>query len=257
MPIDPSTALLISSGAETGGGLFNTIFGGRARKKQRKHEMALAEYAYNKDLEQWNRANEYNLPENQRQRLINAGLNPALMYKTAPQNVAIGTAPKYQAPRAEYGVTPFNIGGAAHTLAQYQNVQQSKAQTDNIKKNAQLTEEKILTETVNRALKSAGVVSLKYKNLLAKELSKYNADLAKSEMIRVKNRARKYISDADFSEKRKLFQEYKNQMAEIERNWMRDTGTTKQDKAWIRRLLQFGLLEMIIEGANTINPWKK
>lgn len=47
--MDPVTgAILAQSAMQTGGGLFSTILTSRANKK-------MAEYAYSKDLEMWNR----------------------------------------------------------------------------------------------------------------------------------------------------------------------------------------------------------
>lgn len=47
---------------------------------QYKYNMALAQQAYDHQLDFWNVQNEYNTPANQRKRLEAAGLNPALMY---------------------------------------------------------------------------------------------------------------------------------------------------------------------------------
>lgn len=98
---------------------------------QRKTNKQLAEYAYTKDLEMWNRANEYNSPENQMQRLKDAGLNPNLAYGSG--NVAGNTStqtPKYQMPEQKY--EPVQMPNVLGMLGQYQDIQQKKAITDNL-----------------------------------------------------------------------------------------------------------------------------
>ena len=61
---------------------LNALFGNSAASKTRKHQRWLAEYQYQKDLEMWNKQNEYNNPSNQMARLKDAGLNPNLVYLT-------------------------------------------------------------------------------------------------------------------------------------------------------------------------------
>ncbi len=58
----------------------------------------LAEYAYTKDLEQWNRENEYNTPESQMRRLAEAGLNPNLVYGSGAGQSVAAKSPSYKAP---------------------------------------------------------------------------------------------------------------------------------------------------------------
>lgn len=58
------------------GGLSNALFGGiNARRAERA-----AQKQYDRQIDFWNRQNEYNTPTAQRQRLEDANLNPALMY---------------------------------------------------------------------------------------------------------------------------------------------------------------------------------
>lgn len=79
-------------------------------KKQREHQRRMAEYAYSKDLEQWNRANLYNHPSQQMQRLRDAGLNPAMIYGSGGAKTTAMQSPKYQAPKMEYpNVSPIDV----------------------------------------------------------------------------------------------------------------------------------------------------
>lgn len=100
----------------------------------------LAEYQYSKDLEMWNRGNEYNSPSAQMERLKAAGLNPNLVYGSG--TVAGNTSsqlPKYQAPRMEYNYKPpLDV---ANILGAFQDFKIRQAQYDNLKAQRKAIEE--------------------------------------------------------------------------------------------------------------------
>lgn len=89
---------LISAGSSIGSSLLGGLFSANSQANANRSNMALAEYAYNKNLEQWNRENEYNTPANQLARLKAAGLNPNLMYSQGSVGNA-GNSPSYDAPQ--------------------------------------------------------------------------------------------------------------------------------------------------------------
>ena len=102
------------SAATQGAGAIAQVIGQGA---QHRHEKSLnertiqaqrdqAEFAYNKDLEMWNRANEYNAPTAQMARLREAGLNPNLVYGKGATATSSAQLPKYQAVRPEYNYSP-------------------------------------------------------------------------------------------------------------------------------------------------------
>jgi len=128
----------------------------------------MAEYAYSKDLEMWNKSNAYNRqqwedqnvynsPTQQMERYKEAGLNPNLIYGTGTTSAGNTSLPstsqtaKYQAPRQEYNYKPNQLGA---TLGQFQDVQMKSAQIDNIKAQTegQITENIMLTNEVNPRL---------------------------------------------------------------------------------------------------------
>lgn len=112
----------------TGGvSLATDYIGGEMNYRRNKN---LAKYAYNKDLEMWNRQNEYNLPVNQMERLDEAGLNPNLMYGTGSGANVAKEMPRYNAPTANFDFNPLNIAGM---LSQFQDIKVKQAQADNIK----------------------------------------------------------------------------------------------------------------------------
>lgn len=140
------TSSLIAGGQQAAGGLFGWL----GAKRQRKFQREMADYAYTKDLEMWQRQNEYNTPEMQRKRMEEAGLNPALMYKGTPQNVAT-QMPKHQRWDTPTYSHEMDIGGI---LGQYADLKIKNAQA------------KKLNAEANWADKQAGetVIGLMYDN---------------------------------------------------------------------------------------------
>lgn len=94
----------------------------------------MAEYAYSKDLEMWQRQNEYNTPEQQMERFRAAGLNPNLMYGQGSSGQAT-QMPQYNAPRMDYGYkaseSPLGLGaGTMQGISQYMDLRQKSANLD-------------------------------------------------------------------------------------------------------------------------------
>lgn len=137
-------------------GIFEGIFGGlagigqsmiEAKTARRNTDMTIdanrkmAEYQYSKDLEMWNRANEYNSPSSQMKRYSSAGLNPNLIYGTGSASAGntATTLPKYQAPTQQYNYRP--PVDLQSTISMFQDYQLKQAQIDNLreqKRNIQL-----------------------------------------------------------------------------------------------------------------------
>lgn len=91
MPITPATASAISGGLGFSGGLLGSILSGRQAKKNRELQYKMfqeanqfnadqATLAYQRSIDEWNRQFEittnYNSPDAQFQRMLDAGLNP-------------------------------------------------------------------------------------------------------------------------------------------------------------------------------------
>lgn len=110
-------------------------------------------YSYRKNLQQWNRANEYNLPINQMARLKQAGLNPNLVYGSGAGQVQAVNSPQMDVPK--FHITPPDIMGAYMQALQVgkqmqqidQNIAVQKAQENYLN-------QKALTEGSNSLLKS-------------------------------------------------------------------------------------------------------
>lgn len=124
-----TTAALISGGSMLAQQGLNAATANVRSKKQYKWTKKLSDYTYSKDLESWNRQNEYNLPINQMQRLDEAGLNPNLMYGTGQGANVAKEMPKYNAPSVNYDLQPVNM---MQILSAFQDIKVKQAQADNI-----------------------------------------------------------------------------------------------------------------------------
>jgi len=134
-------SLIGAAAVGAGGSLLQGLFGNRQQKKnierQKRADLELANYAYNRDTEAWNRQNEYNSPQAQMGRLKEAGLNPNLIYGSgaATSTGNASTLPKYQSVRTDYSKvqSPVQIAGA---IGQTQDFLMKNAQIDLIKEQA-------------------------------------------------------------------------------------------------------------------------
>lgn len=92
---------------------------------------ALAEYEHQKNMELWDKNNQFNSPEAQMSRLKEAGLNPNMVYGQGAVGNASSPIPKYNAPRVDYGYKPSTNLPAV--IGAYQDVQMKSAQIDMVR----------------------------------------------------------------------------------------------------------------------------
>lgn len=153
MPIGAIGASLIGTGVSALSSLFGGHSAQRQARKQRQENRYLAEYQYSKDLEQWNRANEYNDPSQQMARLKKAGLNPNMIYGTGSQAATGNTAtqtPKYQRPEVPRASMKLELPNMLGMLSQYQDIQNKGLQADIYKtQNELFKKDLILKDTKN------------------------------------------------------------------------------------------------------------
>lgn len=146
--IDPVSGSLLSAGIGALGSVFGSLFGKKSQDDTNKANMELAEYQYSKNLEMWNRQNEYNTPANQVKRIKAAGLNPALLYGSGSVANTASSAPSYQAPNLR-AYTNFGDFGASY-LSQ---IPLQAAQVRNLDSNSALTDQKTKTEIQETGLR--------------------------------------------------------------------------------------------------------
>jgi len=96
------------------------------------HQKEMAQYAYGKDLEMWERQNLYNEPSQQMARLKEAGLNPNLVFGGGSVNNTSSTMPKYQQVKPDYSGRRNPLEALA-TMGMYQDLKLKQAQVDNVR----------------------------------------------------------------------------------------------------------------------------
>lgn len=117
----------IASGLISGAGsLLGNLFGFGSTAATNKAQMKLAQYQFDKNLEMWNKNNEYNSPTAQMQRLSSAGLNPNLVYGDGAVGNASSTPPKYDAPELK-SYQNFGDLGAGNAMQTYLAAKQAAA----------------------------------------------------------------------------------------------------------------------------------
>lgn len=91
--------------------------------------LQLAQYQYSKDLEMWNKQNEYNSPVAQMARLAEAGLNPNLVASQGNTGNA-GQMPQYHAPTMSFDQ---KIPLVTNILQTFADLDMKQAATDKVK----------------------------------------------------------------------------------------------------------------------------
>lgn len=120
----------------------------------------LMEFQNEKNLENWNRQNQYNLPSQQMQRFIQAGLNPNLIYgqnneASQPSSVALGKTPDIADinSRAAAGVTSALSAGYDMRMRQ----QQFELQKADVESNIRLRDSLSNLRDTEQELKDANL----------------------------------------------------------------------------------------------------
>lgn len=122
---------IASAGSDFLGSIINNTWNTASRAGEREHQYQMTDYLYSKDLEQWNRANEYNTPANQMRRFKDAGLNPNLIYGQGTSgNTALPSVSSKQGSGPDFK-SQINMG---NPIARYQDVEIRRAETDRLKK---------------------------------------------------------------------------------------------------------------------------
>lgn len=148
---------LIAAGLSAGAGALNSWWQRRQSQSNTaqtiKGNKELAQYQYEQEQKQLEYMNEYNTPANQKQRLIDAGLNPALMYKGTPQNVQT-QLPKYNRPEIEYKNQAMQLpqGLGIPAMSAYQDTRLKTQQESLVEQQVKSTEADTILKLANSNL---------------------------------------------------------------------------------------------------------
>lgn len=114
----PGGAAAISAVGSASSGLFGGLFAARQQRRQYKYNLKLQKQQQQWQKEMWDLENQYNLPVNEIQRLLDAGINPALAFSNGGASAApvpsSGSAGGVSAPTASMP----NVGASAVQAAQ-------------------------------------------------------------------------------------------------------------------------------------------
>lgn len=149
-----------------------------------KANREMADLAYNRDVEMWERNNAYNSPEAQMARLQSAGLNPNMVYGSGSVsgNSSAPSMPKYQVPRSDYNYSP--PVDVANVLASFQDMRLKQAQRDNIEAQTENIRSRTQNEQIRGGLlevqKMAAKLGIDLGNI---ELQQKGFDLGKDQAM--------------------------------------------------------------------------
>ena len=136
-----ATAAAIAGAASLAGAGLSAYGSAQANKKG----IALAREMRQSDIDMWHKTNAYNSPIQQMQRLREAGLNPNLIYGNGATHTA-QSAPAAKVPEVQNELASLGQINAVPILSMYQDMQVKKAQMDNIQKQMEYTDSKIINE---------------------------------------------------------------------------------------------------------------
>lgn len=256
-------AAVAQAAGQIGGQIWESSRLRNAQRREFRHNRQMAEYAYGKDLEMWNRQsawnremwelqNAYNLPSAQMQRLRDAGLNPNLVAgggSSGGQATSIQSAqsPRYQQVRANYDTRPINM---PDMIGLYNAIRQSDAQVDNVRAATDLTRQKTLTEEVSRSLATANVVGKGYENQMARELAQYSGTFARFSYMKRANELKQQLAQIGLTQQQRDLTRTNKDYRKKELRLFEDYGMRSGDRFEYRILLN--LLEKMMGGKL---PW--
>lgn len=213
----------MTSGAS---GLVDTAVGALGGVLNYNNDKKLADYQYSKQLEQWNRENEYNSPVEQRKRLAAAGLNPNLVYGGGATTLS-ARSPSYEAPKSNINLNSPDI------LGKYQQMKMQDVQTGKIEQEIELLNASTANknaDTSNKLLESQGIITTnaqKEENL--NQSKQMNPE--KLEQIRLTNKHEKeqiYNAIRDGRIKVQTLKTMKNQLEQAMENGALDRAKARQ-----------------------------
>lgn len=124
------------SGISAGVGALGSLLGGRQSKKNVKRtikaQKEMQQYEWEQNLALYHYNNQYNSPEQQMQRLQDAGLNPNLVYGNGAVGNTSGPLPSYDASRPDYSGQKSESAEFLQAASVYLDYATKSAQIDNL-----------------------------------------------------------------------------------------------------------------------------
>lgn len=178
---------LIGAAGSIGSSLIQSSTQRRNVEQQNKARREEAERAHERDIEMWERQNEYNSPAAQQERFREAGLNPHLMYGQGTPGLA-QQMPTYNPANLEYSNIPAiqpleAIQSFIDTERHDQHLKNQRQQLDFNKAQENLTwarSEKVWSEKTVADLEAAIAKAILYKNDHDRRMQVYDWDVINS-----------------------------------------------------------------------------
>lgn len=165
MPI-PAIVPYIAAGLDAVGSFLG-------QKSANDTNRELAELSYQRQVEFFDKSNQYNSPIEQMKRLSAAGLNPNLVYGNGGATQNAISPPRYDPPKVQSNVP--NMNNALLALQ----VQQAQAGIDQVKAQTEYTKMRTATEAFNSTLKE---LQGKQIDTTLKELTPYQSAIMKNQV---------------------------------------------------------------------------
>lgn len=221
------------------GNLFSSLINFGSQAMTNRHNMKLAKWSHQKDVEMWNAANEYNNPKNQMARLEAAGLNPNLVYGSGAVGNTSTQTPTYNMPKQE--APKIQLPDILSVLGMYQDVRQKEAQVDATKEvvRGKKIENTYLGQTLYNKMQKTG----------------YEADIVKllhGLEVPVGGDYRETFKTSPFMQKYQSTirgQQLTNEIKRLEKNLMQK-GIYRGDNVLLRMLIQNGLFDSFLPTLN-------
>jgi len=226
---------LLMSGLSNRQNQLNSLTNFGAQAMTNIQNMKLAKWSHQKDVEMWNRANEYNNPQNQMARLKAAGLNPNLVYGSGAVGNTSTQTPKYNMPSQE--APKIQLPDILNTLGMYHDVRQKEAQVDATKEvvRGKKIENTYLGQTLFNKMQKSG----------------YEADILKllhGLEVPAGGDYRESFKTSPFMQKYQATvrgQQLTNEIKRLEKNLM-EKGIYRGDNILLRMLIQNGLFDSLL-----------
>lgn len=253
--IGAATAIAAGVSAASSGGQM--IWQGKMNKKTRRWNEKMYGIQRQDAIADWNRQNEYNNPEAQKERLKAAGLNPALMYGGGPQPGGI-TQPVRGSSTGNWSPQVPDMKGMG--IEQLMAMSQIKVNEATAKK---LEVEAEKTAGVDTEEAQSRIANNKLAGIIAEFTGKELKDVY--EQVKVPNRGQEAETYSKEMQARQgvldvLRDQYENGQlatkanAEVERELLQNAKTREETKNIIKT---FDLLEQNIKGQTLENAFKE
>lgn len=186
--MDPEMVAAIAQGAANSiSGAVGTGLAAQSVSSYRK----MADHQYYLQLRQWEKENEYNLPKNRMKRLVNAGLNPNLIYGSGVDTTS-APSPKYANPvMPRYQDAWRGLGD--NIVSAYQNAEQIKTQ----RMVAEAQKELLASDKNNKDAANPGIVADSLSKIVRSDVDqetkqdlieniKTNTEIAKENLVKTR-----------------------------------------------------------------------